>query len=220
MADSPVPLCSPAQFKSGAFADLVKGYDQQGLTDLLIESTRLCEEATGRRLAPFTGITETHRATGIDPDEYADSANLPMDIQGTLGRSYAYALGASSLVRHLWLNEYAPRYPEMWQYQNVQITILRSYGGTENLTSAQYTGAETDSGHIWYQLGMFIPVGSLARVTYSGGYVLSTPASLVRAAKFMGAYLAVKELDPASTDHNPDQLRQDAMDCLVPWMRD
>lgn len=220
MADSPVPLCSPAQFQEGGFADLVRDYSEQALVDLLIEGTRRCEDLTGRRLAPFTGITETHRAGGIDPDEYTDSANLPMDIQGTLGRSYAYALGASSLVRHLWLNEFAPRYPEMWQYTSVQVTIVRSYGGTEQLSPAQYVGAEVDSGHIWYQLGLFIPVGSLARVTYSGGYVLSTPASLVRANKFMSAYLAVRELNPAEADHNPDQLHQDALDWLAPWMRE
>ena len=219
MADSPVPLCSPAQFKDGAFADLVKGYTDQGLTDLLIEGTRRCEDVTGRRLAPFDGLTETHRAEGIDPDEYADSANIPLDLQGTLGRSYAYALGASTLVRHCWLNEYAVRNPELWTYSSVSVTIIRSYGGSQVLTASQLTGPEADSGHLWFQLGTFLPVGSLIRVAYSGGYTAATPASLVRANKFMSAYLAVKELDPEATDHNPDQLHQDALEWLDPWMR-
>jgi hypothetical protein len=220
VADSPTPLCTPAQLGSGALADLVRGYSDQGETDLLLEATRRCEDFTGRRLAPFTGVTETHRAEGMDPDEYTDSANLPMDLQGTLGRSYAYALGASTLVRHCWLNEYAPRYQEMWAYQNVQITIIRSYGGSEVLSPAQFVGAETDSGHVWFQLGLFIPIGSLIRVTYGGGYVVSTPASLVRACKYMAAEIALRELNPADTDHNPDLIHQSAMDWLEPWMRE
>jgi hypothetical protein len=220
VADSPVPLCSPAQLQSGALADLFRGYDGQGLTDLLIEGTRRCEDLTGRRLASFSGVTETHRAEGMDPDEYTDSANLPMDLQGTLGRSYAYALGASTLVRHCWLNEFAPRYQEMWAYRNVQITIIRSYGGSEILSSAQFTGAETDSGHVWFQLGLFIPIGSLIRVTYGGGYVVSTPASLVRANKWICAEIALRELNPAETDHNPDQLHEAALEWLAPWMRE
>lgn len=220
MADSPMPLCSPAQFMDGALADLVRGYSPQGLMDLLLEGTRRCEDMTGRRLAPFNGVTETHRAQGMDPDEYTDAANLPMDLQGTLGRSYAYALGASTLVRHCWLNEFAPRYQEMWTYANVQITVIRSYGGSQDLTSAQYVGAEVDSGHIWFQLGQFIPIGSLIRVTYGGGFTLGTPASLVRANKWISAEIALRELNPAETDHNPDQLHEAAIEWLDPWMRE
>lgn len=220
MADSPVPLCSPEQMQSGAFADLVRGYDRQGLMDLLIESTRLCEDAVGRRLAPFT-ITEMSRADGIDPDEYTDSANLPMDIRSTLGSSYAAALGASSLVRHAWVSEFAPRYQELWTYSNVSVTIVRSYGGTQQVSQAQIlSGPEPDTGHLWFQLGIFLPVGSRVQVTYSGGFTVAIPASLVRGTKFMCASLAVRELDPASTDHNPDQLYNDAIKCLQPWVRD
>ena len=218
MADSPQPLCTAAQFTESAFGDLVRDYSPQALNDLLIEATRECESETGRRLVPFTSVPETHRAEGMDPDEYTDAANLPMDLQGTLGRSYAYALGASTLVRHCWLNEYAVRYPELWTYSNVQITIIRSYGGSENLSSAQYVGAENDSGHVWFQLGLFIPIGSLIRVTYSGGYQ-TIPADLVRACKFMTAYLAVRELNPAASDHNPDELHTDALMALSNYMR-
>ena len=219
MADSPIPLCSPAQFQASPFGDLVRGYSEQALADLLAEGTRECESETGRRLVPFANVTETHRAEGMDPDEYTDAANLPMDLQGTLGRSYAYALGASTLVRHCWLNEYACRYPEMWTYQDVQIEIIRSYGGSENLSAAQYTGAENDSGHVWFQLGLFIPIGSLIRVTYGGGYTVSTPADLVRANKFMCAYLACRELNPESTDHDPDQLHTSALMALANYVR-
>ncbi len=220
MADSPVPLCSPAQMLTGALADLVRGYSPQGLTDLLIEGTRRCEDLTSRRLAPFT-VTEMSRADGIDPDEYSDSANLPMDIRSVLGASYAQALGASSLVRHAWVSEFAPRYQDMWAYSNVSVTIVRSYGGTQQVSPAQIlSGPEPDSGHLWFQLGIFLPVGSRVQVTYSGGYVVSTPASLVRANKWISAEIALRELNPAETDHNPDQLHEAALEWLAPFMRE
>jgi hypothetical protein len=217
--DSPVPLCSAAQFTESAFGDLVSGWSTGALSDLLVEGTRLCESETGRRLAPFTNVPETHRAEGMDPDEYTDSANIPMDLQGTLGRSYAQAIGVTTLVRHLWLNEYAVRYPELWTYSNVTINIVRSYGGSEVLSSAQYIGADVDSGHVWFNLGLFIPLGSYAQVLYSGGYTVATPADLVRANKFMCAYLAVRELNPAASDHNPDELHAEALMALANYAR-
>ena len=218
MADSAIPLCSVAQFTEASFGDLVRDWSTQAQTDLMIEATRACESEAGRRLAPFTSIPETHRAEGMDPDEYQDAANLPMDLQGTLGRSYAYALGASTLVRHCWLNEFAVRYPEYWSYSDVEITIIRSYGGSEVLSSAQYVGAENDSGHVWFQLGLFIPIGSLVRVSYSGGYT-TVPADLVRANKYMAASIVVRELNPEATDHDPDQLHTDALMILANYAR-
>lgn len=218
-ADSPVPLCSPAQFTESALGDLVRDYSPQALNDLLVEGTRHCEDVTQRRLAPFT-ITEYSRAEGVDPDEYTDSANLPLDIRSTLSASYAQSLGASSLVRHAWVSEFAPRYQDMWTYSDVQVTVIRSYGGTEQLSPAQIlSGPEPDTGHVWFMLGQFIPVGSRTKITYSGGYTVAAPASLVRACKFMSANLAVRELNPDATDHDPDQLYNDAMLWLDPWMR-
>ena len=222
MADPGSPLCTAAQFNSGAFADLAAYYvqqTQQPLEDVLLEATRGLEEIADRRLAPFTITGESHRAEGIDPDEYADSANLPMDLQGTLGRSYAYALGASTLVRHFWLNEFAPRYPEMWTYSNVSITIVRSYGGSEVITAQQITGPDTDSGHVWFQLGTFLPIGSYIYVGYSGGYTVAVPAGLVRACKLKTAALIVRELNPEGTSHNPDLLEQSAEKIMERWAR-
>ena len=219
MADSPALLCTAEQFTESSFGDLVAKFSPQALADLLAESTRMCESETGRRLVPFTSVPETHRAEGMDPDEYTDSANIPMDIQGTLSRSYAQALGVTTLVRHCWLNEFAVRYPEMWTYDSISIQVVRSYGGNENLTTAQYQGAEPDSGHVWFNLGQFIPIGSLLRVTISGGYTVAIPADLVRAGKFMGAYLAVRELNPDASDHDPDQLHTDALMALANYVR-
>jgi hypothetical protein len=219
MADSPVPIVSAGQFQAGPYGDLVKGYSTQALADLLSEATRECESETGRRLVPFTSVPETHRAEGMDPDEYTDSANIPMDIQGTLGRSYAHALGVTTLVRHCWLNEYAVRYPELWTYDSITIEVVRSYGGNQVLSTAQYQGAENDSGHVWFNLGQFIPIGSLLRFTVSGGYTVAIPADLVRAGKFMAAYLAVRDLNPGASDHDPDLLHTDALMALSNYMR-
>ena len=123
MADSPTLLCTPEQFTESAYGDLVKKFSPQALSDLLAEATRLCESETGRRLVPFANVPETHRAEGMDPDEYTDAANIPMDVQGSLGRSYAQALGVTTLVRHCWLNEFAVRYPEMWTYTSISIQV-------------------------------------------------------------------------------------------------
>lgn len=202
----------------GAFSDLVRSYSSTGLNDLMIEATRACETECARRLVPFT-ITETHRAEGMDPDEYTDSANIPMDLQSAIGRSYAAALGVTTLVRHCWLNEYAPVFQEYWTYSNLAVTIVRSFGGSENLTTAQFVGPEPDSGHVWFNLGLFIPIGSLIRVTYSGGYT-TVPADLVRAAKYMAASIAARELNPlGDTGHNPDHLQDLAVSWLSPYAR-
>lgn len=219
-ADSPVPLARSADMQTGQFADLVRDYSPDALDQLMIEGTRQCEGMCGRRLAPFTGLPETHRATGIDPDEYTDSANIPMDLQGTLGRSYSNALGAGDQVRHVWLNEFATRYPDMWSYANVQVTILRSYGGSQVMNTASLVGAEADSGHVWFTLGTFLPVGSLIRMNYDGGYT-TVPADLGRACKLMVASLVLGEIDPAGTQfsHDPGALAAQAEKILGNYER-
>lgn len=217
MADTVTPLATPAQMMEGPLGNLVSGLSPTALADVMIEATRLCESEVHRRLAPFT-ITESHRMEGMDPDEYTDAGNLPLDLQGSLGRSYAYALGASTLVRHCWLNEFAAHYPEYWTYSVQTVQIFRSYGGSEIITAPQYVGPEADSGHIWFQLGKFIPIGSMARITYSGGYT-TVSADLVRACKYMAASIVVRELDPQDNDHDPDLLHTDALFALANWTR-
>jgi hypothetical protein len=219
VADNPIPLCSAAQFKIGPFGDLVSALSGEALTDFLLEATRICEDEVDRRLVPFT-VTETHRAEGIDPDEVSDAANLPMDIRSTLGASYASAIGAQALVRHVWLDEKAHRYSDLWQYSNVAVHFIRSYGGSQTVSPPQIlNGPEPDTGHLWFQLGIFLPVGSRIQVTYSGGYVVAIPASLVRACKFICASNIVRELNPGNTDHNPEQLHTDALMILSNWTK-
>jgi hypothetical protein len=219
--DSPSrTLCTWDQFMEGAFADLARNYtDPQAQQALLVESTRLCEgAASGRRLAPFTH-TETHRLSGLDPDEYTDTAALPLDLAGTVGQSYANALGASTLVRHCWLNEFPPHYPEMWGYSDITVNVARSYGGGQLLSPSQYRGPDPDSGHLWFNLGMFIPIGSYADILYSGGYQV-IPGDLVRASKNMTAALILRELQPNSNNRDPDLLQQEAEKMCARYARE
>jgi hypothetical protein len=211
-ADTPVPLCSTANFTSSAFADLVAQYDTGAIGDLMSEATRACEAAAGgRRLAPFT-ITETTRADGVDPDEYPAGANLPMPIQGTIGWSEAVALGGGSdLVRHCWLSQSPPRYPDLWAYSNVSVLVIRSYSGTQAYDSAQLLDGPDNTGHLWFQIGSLVPIGSRVRTTYSGGYTVAIPADLVRAGRLMAAWMVVSELNPASTDRDPGWLYEAAV---------
>lgn len=220
-ADTVTPLLTWAQFTEGAFKDLGRSFSAQAQTDYLAEATRLCEEHTDRRLAPFTGVIETHRADGIDPDEYMDSGAMPLDLAGSLGRNWAASFGSTAMIRRMHLSEYATRYPEMWQYSNVSINIVRSYGGNEVLPAGRLlTGPQPDTGFVWFELGQFIPAGSSIQVTYDGGYQ-TVPASLARAAKYMLASILVTELDPAGQTHghDPDVLREKAEEILTPYVR-
>lgn len=207
-ADSPIPLATSADMLSGQFADLCRDYDLSNLDQTMIDATRICEGNAGRRLAPFTGVPESHRATGVDPDEASDSNGIPVSMQTTLSTSYANALGGSgNMVRHVWLNECAPRYPEMWTYSDLSVQVFLSIGGSQTYPGVQIIGAEPDSGHIWFHLGSFVPAGSLIRVIYGGGYT-TVPADLARACKLTAATLILAEIDPEGTNysHNPGAL--------------
>jgi hypothetical protein len=219
-ADTPVPLCTPANFQESPFADLVTGYTDQALADLMSEATRVCEGlCQGRRLAPFT-ITETTRADGIDPDEYPAGMSMPMPIQGTIGWSESVALGGNDLVRHCWLTQIPPKYPDMWSYSNVSVTVIRSYAGTETLQAAQILDGPDNLGHLWFQIGTLVPVGSRVRPTYSGGYTVAVPADLVRAGRLIAAYLVLSELNPEDSERDPEHLFKVARKILVSYGAD
>jgi hypothetical protein len=215
--DSVVPLVSSAQFAATAYSDLTKNLQGTEIDDIMIEATRACESIVGKRLAQFT-ITETHRAEGVDPEEYG-SSSIPLDLQGTTGRSYASALGSGDLVRQMWLSSFAVRYQEFWTPYTVNsMTLVRSYGGSQSVVPNALIGPEPDSGHVWFQIGTFLPIGSLIRVNYSGGYG-TCPGDLARAVKAMAASIVIKELDPdIGSTHDPDLLRDEAIEFLGPYM--
>ena len=86
---------------------------------------------------------------------------LPMPIQGTIGWSEALALGGGSdLVRHCWVTEFPPRYQDLWSYSGVSVTVIRSYSGTQQYNQSQLLDGPDNTGHIWFQIGSLVPIGS------------------------------------------------------------
>jgi hypothetical protein len=219
MADSGAALATAAQFSEGAFSDLASAYGPQALYDILLESTRLCEDMCGRRLAPFSVVNESHRAEGVDPDELGETGGIPISLQGSLGLSYATALNNVTLVRHFNVDEFPARYPDMWAYSSVSLSVQLAYGGAPiPLNAGQFTGPDQDTGHVWFQIGTFLPIGSMVYASYSAGYSVAVPASLVRACKLQAAALIIRELNPATT-HDPNVLEQDAEKIMSRWGR-
>jgi hypothetical protein len=145
----PVPLATADQFIR-RFPDLAEGIDPILIQEACVEATSHLEEMVSRRLAPFTGMIYQDRLRGIDPTEYGDeSADLPIDIYGALGISYAYALGANNLVRHFWLPDYAPFQPELWQFTINSMKIILTYGNTQNIDflNGGVIGPDVSDGH-------------------------------------------------------------------------
>ncbi|GGX40662.1 hypothetical protein [Streptomyces noursei] len=217
-SDSPTPLASVASFSEGPFANLVSGFSTQATTNLMLQATRACESACDRRLTPFTNVVETQRADSLDVEDALDSY-VPLDPTSQLGFSRAQSLGSTLMVRHCWLREHPPRYPEMWAGSITSINLLRSFSGQQAVAAStlQY---EPDTGHVRFQLGTFVPPGTTIQVTYSGGYS-TVPADLVQACQYMAASMAVKQLDPVDgrSGHDPDALRADALEMLAPYTR-
>jgi hypothetical protein len=217
-ADAPIPLASAAQFQEGPFANLVSGFSTMAIDNLLINATRNCESACDRRLARFTGLVETKRADALDVEDALD-AYVPLDPTSQLGFSRAQSLGSTLLVRHFWVREYPPRYPDLWSGSISAINLFRSYSGSQvvDISTVQF---EPDTGHCRFQLGTFVPPGTTIQAIYSGGYA-TTPADLIEACRFMAASIAVKQLDPIDgrSGHDPDALRAEAMEMLAPYVR-
>src|SRR5260370_11882229 len=115
MTDPGSPLCTYSRFTEGAFADLASMFTQPVINNYLLEATRQCEDEIDRRLAPFT-VTETHRAEGVDPEEYGGAANIPMSIHSTLGMSDAQAIGRHHPPPHPSPAPNAPQHPPTASY--------------------------------------------------------------------------------------------------------
>jgi hypothetical protein len=213
-----VALATFGQLTEGALADLVEGIDSAtAQLGLMAEATTACESVANRRLAPFVGLVESHRLDGVDPDEYPAGSGLPITLE-TMGRgSLGTVLGVGdNLVRHLWLDQYAPRYADLWAYSDVTVTLTDTAGAVQTLAGAQLLAPEPDSGHLWLPVGTWAPVGSHASTRYSGGYQTSPP-DLVRACKYMAAAIAADELDPLS--QRAGALRSKAEHLLQPYQR-
>lgn len=215
--DTVTPLATSDDMREGPYKDLVSGYSTATLNGLMVRATRMCESICDRRMAPFTNLTETQRATSLDVEDALDSY-VPLDPTSQLGFSRAMSLGSTLLVRHFWVRNNPPLYQDMWTGSITSINLFRSFSGQQTVapSTIQY---EPDTGHVRFQLGTFVPPGTTIQVVYSGGYT-TVPSDLVQACKTMAAFLVVRELDPVHTGHDPDLLRTDSEMMLDPYMRD
>jgi len=217
----PVSLASVEDL-SKRYPELVVDIEPTTLADILVEATAHLEDRTGRRLAPFTGHIYQDRLFGIDPAEYGNNADMPMDIYGSLGMSQAIALGASTLVRHFWLDQFAPAYPELWTYNIQSMNIYRTYGDFQpiDFEHGGIRGPDVTDGHVWIRLGTFAPEGSRIQVVYDGGYTEGIPASLRRACLFQAAKFIILEFEPQTRrEMNLDQIDQQIDNLIAPWVR-
>ena len=224
---SPVPtipgaLATVADFQK-RYKLLAKNLTEEVIAESLVEATAHLEDRTSRRLAPFTNTIYEDRIWGIDPDEYGGQANImPMSYAGSLGISYANAIGANDLSRHFWLPAYAPTYPELWTYTISSIELYLTYSSQQPILVTNLIGdsPSVSDGHIWLQLGTFSPPGSRIKVIYSGGYTKATPPSLKQACLMQTAKLTVFYAEQQNrADVHLEDLNEQLDILLAPWMR-
>ena len=218
------PLLTAVQFEMGPFKTLTRDYSATEKTNLMLRASRAVETVCDRRLAPFTGLVESHQLFHITVDDQIRPTE-PMEPMATLGYSRAASLDTGELVRHMYLKQYPPLYQDLWLNNNpsylaiTNIQVLRTFSGTQTVdpSTLQY---EPDTGHIRFALGTYIPPGSTVVMTYNGGYTVSIPDDLVEAAKMMAARLAILELEPTQRpDVDLAELKVEIEDILVPYMR-
>lgn len=217
-ADDVTPLATVSDVDATPYSDLLTRLDATYQSALMVRATRQIESVCDRRLAPFTGLVESHRLVDSDVED-AVSAALPLPNQAQINVDYARALGYPLLVRHFWLEQYPAKYPDLWSGAVTACTIKWSYGEvlTVDLTTLQY---ENDTGHGRFLLGTFVPPGSVGVFTYSGGYA-TVPADLQEACIVQAALFAMHSLEPqARPEINTGDLREHLDDLIAPYTRE
>lgn len=217
-----VPLVSAAQWQAfGSNTELVQNstiWTPTALASLMNQATRAVESRCERRLSPFTGLVESSRADGVDIDGMAMD-DVPLDLVGALGRSKSLAYGATSLVRDVWLREWAPVYPDLWSTTVTQIELVRAYGDSEIVIPSNVEGPEPDTGHMRFRLGTFVPPGTTIIVTYNGGYA-TVPDDLVLATIFQATKFVLLGAEPEMrAGMNTADLDAEMMMLLSSYMR-
>jgi hypothetical protein len=216
------PLATVADLRK-RWSALCNGKDDDVLYAALVDATREIEDRTSRRIAPFTGHLDELGLTGINPNEYGGaSSNTPMSLQGSLGQSYADSLGINNMIRRFWLNEYAPRYPEMWEYQVTEMKVQTTYGSWQEvgLQGGGLIDLEKTNGFAWLQIGFFAPEESRIRIVYNGGYVYDTPGSLQRACLLQAVEFLIMESEPQQRAHmSIDELERQITKLVAPWVK-
>lgn len=218
----PTALASAADVIA-RYSDLCNDIDPILIDDAVEAATAEIEERTGRRLAPFTNHVYRARIFGIDPDEYGGGNDMvPLSFYGSTGMSYANAIGAGDLVRHFWLDQYAPFYPGEWSYTIEKMELILTYGSSQpiDFLNGGIVGPDETTGHCWLRLGTFAPEGSRISVHYSGGYTGGIPPSLKRACIFLAAKFLVLEAEPQlRTGMDLTEIDNQIDTILAPWAK-
>jgi hypothetical protein len=180
------------------YPEIVRNIDSQVLQETLEEATRHIETRVGRRLAPFVGHVYQDRLFGIDPSEFGVDSNTPLSFAGSIGMSQAQAYNSDNLVRHCWIDQFAPLYPELWTYNIQSMQIYRSFGDTQPIyfQNGGVLGPDSTDGHLWFRLGTFIPEGTRIQIIYDGGYTLGIPTDLRRACILQAIKFIILDLEP------------------------
>jgi hypothetical protein len=190
------PLASEEDLKDSPFKYALQGASASFIQSTLTRASRAIEARCARRFAPFGPVTQTERAEGVT-SENTTATDIPLSLTGTLQLSRARAYGQNSnLVRDIWLDDYAPRHPELWTYSAVSVLIIPPFGGQGQSITQNLVGPEPDSGHLRLPFGTYCPVGSIVETTYSGGYTGGVPDDLVQATMMQAVRLFILSIAP------------------------
>lgn len=190
-----VPLASEDDLRDTPFKYALTGASESYIAATLVRASRTIEARCARRFAPFGPITQSERAEGVTL-ENAGSTDIPLSMTGTLALSRARAYGQQSdLVRDVWLDEFAPKYPELWSYSNVSLLIVPPFGGQGQAITENLVGPFPDTGHLRLPFGTYCPTGSIIETTYSGGYT-TVPDDLVQATMLQAVRLLILSIAP------------------------
>lgn len=213
------PLASASDIQSyPGLAVVTRTWSAAQQATLMTAASRAIESRCERRLAPFSGVTESSKAVGIDVQGVVGD-DFPLDLVGALGRSRQMAFGALRMVRDMWLKEYAPIYQDQWSYSLGGILLERAYGDTEAVDVGSLEGPELDTGHIRFRLGTFIPEGTNIRVTYGGGYS-PVPYDLNLACVLQATKLAILTASPEVREGmSTVELDAEILGLIAPFIR-
>ena len=224
VSTDPVPLATAADLIA-RYPMLAEIYDPEIIAETMVEATDAIETMVNRRLAPFTNLEQDDMLIGIYSQEYGADSGTPLSFGGTLGLSFASALGGTdNLIRHFWLDQYAPVHSELWTYDIQSIEISLTYGNTQTINLETgligYPTIGKTDGHGWLQIGTFAPEGTRMHVVYSGGYTLGIPPALKRACIYQAAEFLIRDAEPQSRIAvSSEMLEGMIIKLLAPWAR-
>lgn len=212
-------LASPIDWANSAYNNISNNITATELQRLLNVATRRCEsECDGNRLAPFTGLVESERMQDGDVEDLVPGGIILPPL-AQMAYDYTKALGISSLVRHFSVRCYPRVFPDMWTGAVAGINLYWPIQQSPMVVPPAAIHFEPETGLGYYTLGTFVPPGSTAEITYSGGYS-TVPDDLKQACLDMTAHYLIRMLDPQDVVHDPQTLLDLALEALVPYGAD